>query len=77
MDSHKLKLFIALAVYDTILSFPKEIKCIWQGKFGTGPILYLFIRYGTVFNMLLELLEVFPSSRTVIVSNISIIVTFH
>ncbi|KAK7688748.1 hypothetical protein QCA50_008287 [Cerrena zonata] len=68
---------LTLAVYDTILSFPKEVKCIWQGKFGTGPILYLFIRYGTVFNMLLELLSGFPTSKTVIVSNISNTVTFH
>ncbi|KAK7688733.1 hypothetical protein QCA50_008272 [Cerrena zonata] len=59
---------ITLAVYDTILSFPKEVKCIWQGKFGTGPILYLFIRYGTIFNMLLSLLEGFPTSKTVIIS---------
>ncbi|KAK7688703.1 hypothetical protein QCA50_008241 [Cerrena zonata] len=59
---------LTLAVYDTILSFPKEVKCIWQGQFGTGPILYLFIRYGTVFNMLLELLEGFPFSSTVIIS---------
>ncbi|KAK7688761.1 hypothetical protein QCA50_008300 [Cerrena zonata] len=64
---------LTLAVYDTILFFPKEVKCIWQGKFGTGPILYLFIRYGTMFNMLLSLLEGFPTSKTVILS----VVFFH
>ncbi|KAK7683434.1 hypothetical protein QCA50_013265 [Cerrena zonata] len=56
----------ALAVYDTILSFPKEVRCIWQGKFGTGPVLYLLIRYGTVINTLLLLLHQFPISTTVI-----------
>ncbi|KAK7693026.1 hypothetical protein QCA50_002591 [Cerrena zonata] len=61
-----LAVALTLAVYDTILSFPKEVKCIWQGKFGTGPILYLFIRYGTVLNMFLELLSGFPVSKRVI-----------
>lgn len=77
MDSHNLKFFLALVVYDAILSFPKEVRCIWKRGFGTGPILYLFIRYGTIFNMLLQLLLDFPTSTTVLVSEILNIDIFH
>ncbi|KAK7683430.1 hypothetical protein QCA50_013261 [Cerrena zonata] len=57
---------LTLVIYDTILSFPNEVRCIWQRRFGTGTVLYLFIRYGTVFYMLLWLLQGFPISTTVI-----------
>ncbi|KAK7688686.1 hypothetical protein QCA50_008224 [Cerrena zonata] len=45
---------LVLALYDTILSFPTELRCIWQRKLGTGAVLYLFIRYGTILNAFLS-----------------------
>ncbi|KAK7693363.1 hypothetical protein QCA50_002931 [Cerrena zonata] len=45
---------LALAVYDTILAFPQELKCIWQRKFSMASVLYLLIRYGTFFNIFLR-----------------------
>ena len=45
---------IALAIYDLILSFAAEQRCIWKRKVGTGTILYLSIRYGIILNMLTE-----------------------
>ena len=56
-----------VAIYDTILTFPKEVRCIWKRKFGAGTVLYLFIRYGTLFDMLLQFLNGFVTSRTAIV----------
>ena len=43
----------ALVTYDLILAFPTEVRCIWQRNWGTGMILYISIRYGTVLYMLL------------------------
>lgn len=62
-----LKELLALAVYDTILTFPREVRCIWQRKLGMGPVLYLLIRYGTVLHMLCEILSGFPTARSIIV----------
>ena len=45
---------IALAIYDLILSFSAEQRCIWKRKVGTGTILYLSIRYGTILYRLTE-----------------------
>ncbi|KAK7688792.1 hypothetical protein QCA50_008332 [Cerrena zonata] len=45
---------LVLASYDIILTFSREVQNVWQRKFGTGTILYLFIRYGTLVNILLE-----------------------
>ncbi|KAK7695254.1 hypothetical protein QCA50_002444 [Cerrena zonata] len=39
----------SLAVYDIGLTLPQEVRCIWQRKFGTVAMLYLTIRYGTIF----------------------------
>ncbi|KAK7688728.1 hypothetical protein QCA50_008267 [Cerrena zonata] len=56
---------LSLAVYDAILSFPKEVRYIWQRSFGTGTILYLFIRYCTILNILFALLSNLPTYKTV------------
>ena len=65
--------FIALTIYDLILSFPKELKCIWKRKFGTGTFLYLSIRYGTVVYILFQLLECIIVPKNMIVSTKSAI----
>jgi len=37
-----------LLVYDSVLTFPREIKYIWTGKIGLVPILYLLARYAYI-----------------------------
>ena len=61
---------LAVIVYDTVLSFPQEIKCIWGRKPGAGTILYLFVRYGTIIDMILEIFNGIYVPKTVSVSNI-------
>ncbi|KAK7688689.1 hypothetical protein QCA50_008227 [Cerrena zonata] len=56
---------LTLATYDTILTFSKEIKGIWQRKFGTGTILYLLIRYATLVDLLFQILAAFNVVKTV------------
>ncbi|KAK7684396.1 hypothetical protein QCA50_012343 [Cerrena zonata] len=48
---------LALVVYDALLSFTQEIRCIWKRKLSVVTVLYLFIRYGTVLDMFLQLLD--------------------
>ena len=57
-----------LSVYDTCLSFPKELKCIWQRKLRTAGVLYLIIRYGTIHIALSRVLDSFYISSTIAVS---------
>ena len=59
---------IALAVYDLVLSFPVELKAIWNRKFGMGALLYLSIRYGTIISMLFEVLQSLLVTEGLIVS---------
>ena len=59
----------ALSLYDIMLMFSKELRCIWKRKFGTGAILYLFIRYATFLNMFIQVLSDTPYSKTAIVSS--------
>ena len=57
-----------LSVYDVCLSFPKELKCIWQRKLRTAGVLYLIIRYGTIHIALSRVLDSFYISSTIAVS---------
>ena len=59
---------IALSIYDSILSFPKELRCIWGRKYGTGTTLYFSIKYSTILNMLFQLLSCLIVSEYVVVS---------
>ena len=62
---------LAVIVYDTVLSFPQEIKCIWGRKPGAGTILYLFIRYGTIIDMTFKIFTWAYVPKTVSVSTIT------
>ena len=44
-------------MYDTLLSFPQEIRCIWERKYGIVTVLYLLIRYGTICDMLIRVFD--------------------
>ena len=59
---------LVLSVYDACLSFPKELKCIWQRKLRTAGVLYLIIRYGTIHIALSRVLDSFYISSTIAVS---------
>ena len=61
-----------MVAYDTLLSFQQEIsKCIWRRKPGTVTILYLFIRYGMIIDMILDLFAGTYVFETVSVSTIT------
>ena len=67
---HLLIRVTALTVYDLILSFPTELRCIWEGRlmFRTGTILYLSIRYGTIIYLLIEMLDSVAAPHNRVVS---------
>lgn len=50
---------LALTVYDTLISFPQEAKCIWKRKIGTVTILYVLIRYGIILDLVMQLVGEF------------------
>ncbi|KAI0070361.1 hypothetical protein K474DRAFT_1608851, partial [Panus rudis PR-1116 ss-1] len=53
-----------LLIYDAILTFPQEIRCIWQRKWSGATLLYVTIRYLTLLDIALEVVVVLvvPSS---------------
>ncbi|KAK7688652.1 hypothetical protein QCA50_008190 [Cerrena zonata] len=55
----------SVAVYDTMLTFSKEVRCIWQRKFGIGTVLYLLIRYTPIITIVFEYLNGSSSLKTV------------
>lgn len=58
----------ALGVYDAVLSFSKEVRCIWQRPFSAVTILYFCIRYGAILCMLNYTLEATNVALTIPVS---------
>lgn len=60
--------FPALVAYDALLSFPKEARCMWNRRFGAVTILYPLIRYGTIVDILLQVLDGFYIPRVATVS---------
>ena len=60
-----------MVAYDALLSFKQEIKCIWGRKLGIGTILYLFVRYGTIIDMIFQIFDGTYVYKTVSVSDIT------
>ncbi|KAF8573084.1 hypothetical protein K439DRAFT_1625314 [Ramaria rubella] len=57
----------ALLAYDTLLTFPSEVRFIWHKKFKLGTILYLLARYPALLVLLLNVylnFETFLSLQT-------------
>ncbi|KAI0081417.1 hypothetical protein K474DRAFT_1671891 [Panus rudis PR-1116 ss-1] len=52
-------LSLALLVYDTILVFPQEFRCVWRRKWTGVTILYVTIRYSAMLDMGLRILILF------------------
>lgn len=40
---------VALLVWDHIITFGAEVRKVWSQKIGGGSVLYLLLRYGTLF----------------------------
>ena len=34
-----------LVVYDAVLMFPSEVRCIWMRKFSGATVVYILVRY--------------------------------
>lgn len=60
--------YVALTVYDAIVSLAHESKCVWGRRFGFGTILYFLIRYGTIVNLFLQVIGLSGVLQGVIVS---------
>ncbi|KAI0073401.1 hypothetical protein K474DRAFT_1721647 [Panus rudis PR-1116 ss-1] len=56
--------YLALLVYDTVLTFPQEVRCIWQRKWNGAVLLYAATRYITILDIGIQLLAalVVPTS---------------
>lgn len=48
---------LALIVYDTILTLPQEVRCIWQRKWSGVTFLYATIRYVTMLDFMVQLIS--------------------
>ncbi len=48
---------LALLYYDFVITFPDEVKCIWQRKFSGATILFCINRYGTLLAQTLVIVE--------------------
>lgn len=46
-----------LFVYDFILTFPQEIKCIWSRRFSGASLLFAVNRYAVLVNRLVRLVQ--------------------
>ncbi|KAF8574553.1 hypothetical protein K439DRAFT_1624233 [Ramaria rubella] len=56
----------ALLTYDSLLTFPSELRFIWHKKFKLGTILYLLARYPALLQLLITVywdFGAFPSSQ--------------
>ncbi|KAI0075487.1 hypothetical protein K474DRAFT_1664239 [Panus rudis PR-1116 ss-1] len=49
---------LSLLTYDTILTFPQEVRCIWQRKWTGATFLYATIRYITMLHMVIQIIGV-------------------
>ena len=58
--THSLVLHTRVIVlYDTLLTFPREVECIWKRKWSAASALFLLNRYSTV---VLSILDVFSGT---------------
>ncbi|KAF8579758.1 hypothetical protein K439DRAFT_1620298 [Ramaria rubella] len=53
--------FVATLTYDTLLTFPSEVRFIWHKKFRLGTILYLLAHYPTLLELLLTVYRDFAT----------------
>ena len=54
---------LGVASYDFLVTFPSEIRCIWQRKFDVATFLLFVVRYATLFDVFVWI--VFSLSSTI------------
>ncbi|KAI0081451.1 hypothetical protein K474DRAFT_1703886 [Panus rudis PR-1116 ss-1] len=71
-------LSLAILVYDTLLTFPQEVRCIWQRKWTGATLLYSAIRYTTIVDMAFRVhtIALVPSSVQGSVMNLLLLLAY-
>ena len=46
-----------IVLYDTLLTFPREVECIWKRKWSAASALFLLNRYSAVVRSILDVFE--------------------
>ena len=44
-----------LVIYDAVLTFPKEVRCIWMRRFSGATVIYILVRYSGLALALLDI----------------------
>ena len=60
---------IVLVAYDALISLSQEIRCIWKRRFGTSTIIYLVGRYGTILNIMMQIVDHSIQHKNITVSH--------
>lgn len=53
----RLKLALAIMVFDTLLTLPLEIQFVWREKFSLPSFLYILGRYANILSVLVDLIS--------------------
>ncbi|KAI0072646.1 hypothetical protein K474DRAFT_359540 [Panus rudis PR-1116 ss-1] len=48
---------LSILIYDTILTFPQEVRCIWKRRWTGATLLYAIIRYSLLLSWIVHELE--------------------
>ena len=59
LSTSTTKVFLVIILYDTILGFPQEIRCIWRRRFSLVTVSYIIIGYGTFVTTIMNILDAF------------------
>ena len=67
-----LTYLIALCAFDILLTFPREVKCIWQRPFSAISVIYPIIRYCPLGSAILRSIPIMWRSMDLVVSTFAI-----
>ncbi|KAI0073417.1 hypothetical protein K474DRAFT_1710748 [Panus rudis PR-1116 ss-1] len=69
---------LTVLVYDTILTFPQEFRCIWQRKWTAVTLLYAITRYLTILYITMHIPSILavPQNAQGYVNNIAVLESF-
>lgn len=72
-----------LLCYDFMITFSNEVEFIWKRKFTLATVLFCVNRYATLFNQILLVVSLLPTSHTEsekvanLVGSLDIFITAH
>ena len=69
-----LTYLIALCAFDILLTFPREVKCIWQRPFSAISVIYPIIRYCPLGSAILRSIPIMWRSMDLVVSTFAYLV---